>query len=50
MEQPTTRDILDAMLDFRTAVELRFDEHDKRFDGIDRRLGRLETRIEAVER
>jgi hypothetical protein len=56
MNEPTSRDVLDALVDFRSAVEARFDKveehlmrHDQRFDSVDRRLGRIETRLEAVE-
>lgn len=56
-EQPTTREILDALLDFRSAVEHRFDSveahlvrHDVRFDGIDRRLDHHDYRLDAIER
>ena len=55
--EPTTGQILEALLDFRDAVvtkleqhDRRFDAHDQRFDNLERRMGRLETRMEDMER
>ena len=61
---PTNGEILEALIDFRDAVGLRFDavdkkleehdrrfdEHDRRFDNLERRIGHIETRIEDMER
>ncbi|MDQ2866274.1 MAG: hypothetical protein M3R51_08610 [Candidatus Eremiobacteraeota bacterium] len=56
MNEPTTKDILDALLGFRDAVELRFnaidlrlDKNDRRFDGIDRRLDGIDRRLDRIE-
>ena len=63
-DEPTTRDIMDALLDFRDAVGERFDrvegtlavhgrileDHSRRLDSIDRRLLRIEDRVEVLER
>jgi predicted nucleic acid-binding Zn-ribbon protein len=76
-KDPTTRELMDALIDFkdgvadqfagvarRAEVNERFDrvdaklvEHDKRFEALefhygslDRRVGRIETRLEDVER
>lgn len=57
VSEPTTRDILDALLSFREAVEVRFDGVDRRFDrlegrmnGIEGRMDRLEVRMDVLER
>lgn len=61
--EPTKREILDALLDFRDAVSHRFDkveltlsehgrileQHGYRLDSIDRRLSRIEERVEVLE-
>ena len=61
--EPTTRELMDAMLDFRSAVETRFDctdEHimrvetrmtavEGRLTGVETRLDRVETRLEVLE-
>lgn len=57
MDEPTGREILDALLDFRDAVGMRFDQSraemnarfdqvDARFDRLDRRVTNLETRVD----
>ena len=43
--EPTTRDILDALLGFKEAVEMQFVRINKRFDGIDRRFEDFEMRM-----
>ena len=62
--EPTTGQLLDALLDFRDAVFLRFekigakllehdrrfDEHDRRFDEHDRRFDRLDMRLDNLDR
>ena len=61
-EEPTTKELLEAIVDLKDgmvegfgAVHRRFDvveqrllDHDRRFDTIDRRLGRIETRVEDL--
>jgi hypothetical protein len=51
------RDTLEALIDLRdrmaenfTMVYKKLEEHDRRFDNMDGRMGRLETRIEDLQR
>jgi hypothetical protein len=46
MEQPTNRDILDALVDFRDDVGARFEQIDTRFDRLERRVGKLEIGVD----
>lgn len=56
-EEPTNRQIFEALIDFRdgvaenfTRVYAKLEEHDRRFDAVDRRFDGIEQRIEAVDR
>lgn len=63
MDEPTGREILDTLLNFRDAVfayfeqvptraemNARFDQTDVRFSGIDGRFSGIEGRLDRVER
>lgn len=62
-KDPTTRELMDALLDFQSGVTSRFDlidrrfdrvdakllEHDRQFEAIDLRFAAMDRRFEAVE-
>lgn len=50
MNEPTTKDIFDALLSFRDAVELRFVKIDSRFDRIDLRFDGVDRRLDGIDR
>ena len=56
MQEPTTRDLMNAILELHSAVSLGFarvDERfagvDERFAGVDERFARMEQRLTGVE-
>ncbi len=49
MNEPTNREILDALIDFREAVERCFEGVDRRFERVDHRFEALETRVTGLE-
>ncbi|MEO9170772.1 MAG: hypothetical protein ABI282_11245 [Candidatus Baltobacteraceae bacterium] len=50
MNEPTTKDILDALLGFREAAELRFTHIDHRFDAVDARFDGIDRRLDGIDR
>ncbi|HEV2261089.1 MAG TPA: hypothetical protein VGR69_02225 [Candidatus Rubrimentiphilum sp.] len=56
-KDPTTRELMDALLDFQSGVTEQFSivnrkllEHDRRFDSIDAKLLEHDRRFEAIDR
>ena len=45
----TNLEILDALNDFSTSVDKRFDGVDKRFDLVDKRFDGVESRLDSLE-
>lgn len=49
MHEPSTQVILDALLSFREAVELRFTAIDNRFTGVDSRFDGIDSRLDGID-
>lgn len=49
MDNRQYTDLLNAILDLRNATELGFNSMNRRFEGVDARLDRLERRFGALE-
>jgi hypothetical protein len=50
MEQPTTREILDVLLQFKSATENAFIRIDGRFAANDQRFAAIDQRFTAIDR
>lgn len=48
-DQPTNQDIIEAISDFSTHTDKKFDQIETRLDHVETRLGRVETQLDHVE-
>lgn len=48
-DEPTIKDVLDAISDFSTNMDGRFDKVDGRLDMVESRLGSIEARLDSIE-